>query len=103
MLFRCMYLYLVSFLSNYENLTKAVQLVQKGSKLVATNLDVENLDSKGNKIPSCGAFAACVEVITKTKAFYCGKPSALIMRYAQRVLGLSRAETCIIGDRMDTE
>ncbi|KAI7877123.1 HAD-like protein [Lichtheimia hyalospora FSU 10163] len=88
---------------NYENLTKAVQLVQKGSKLVATNLDVENLDSKGNKIPSCGAFAACVEVITKTKAFYCGKPSALIMRYAQRVLGLSRAETCIIGDRMDTD
>jgi NagD protein len=44
-----------------------------------------------------------VELVTKTKAFYCGKPSALIMRYAQRVLGLSRIETCIIGDRMDTE
>jgi ribonucleotide monophosphatase NagD (HAD superfamily) len=27
----------------------------------------------------------------------------LIMRYASRVLGLSRRETCIIGDRMDTE
>ncbi|KAG2217558.1 hypothetical protein INT45_006725 [Circinella minor] len=88
---------------NYENLTKAVQLVCQGAKLIATNLDVENLNSKGNKIPSCGAFAACVEVITKTKAFFCGKPSALIMRYAQRVLGLSRAETCIIGDRMDTD
>ncbi|KAI9490654.1 HAD-like domain-containing protein [Zychaea mexicana] len=88
---------------NYERLTKAVQLVGQGAKLIATNLDVENLDSKGNKIPSCGAFAACVEVITKTKAFFCGKPSALIMRYAQRVLGLSRSETCIIGDRMDTD
>ncbi|ORY99438.1 HAD-like domain-containing protein [Syncephalastrum racemosum] len=88
---------------NYENLTKAVQLVGQGAKLIATNLDVENLDSKGNKIPSCGAFAACIEVITKTKAFFCGKPSALIMRYAQRVLGLSRLETCIIGDRMDTD
>ncbi|KAL1926272.1 hypothetical protein VTP01DRAFT_5969 [Rhizomucor pusillus] len=88
---------------NYEKLSKAVQLVQNGAKLIATNLDVENLDSKGNKIPSCGAFAACVELVTRTKAFFCGKPSALIMRYAQRVLGLSRLETCIIGDRMDTD
>lgn len=89
--------------SNYEKLSKAVQLVCNGAKLIATNLDVENLDSKGNKIPSCGAFTACVELVTRTKAFFCGKPSALIMRYAQRVLGLSRLETCIIGDRMDTE
>ncbi|KAG0172131.1 hypothetical protein DFQ28_004282 [Apophysomyces sp. BC1034] len=88
---------------NYEKLTKAVQLVCKGAKLIATNLDLENLDSKGQKLPSCGAFAACVELVTKTKAFFCGKPSALIMRYAQRVLGLSRLETCIIGDRMDTD
>ncbi|KAI9272932.1 HAD-like domain-containing protein [Phascolomyces articulosus] len=88
---------------NYEKLSKAVQLVQQGAKLIATNLDVENLDSKGNKIPSCGAFTACVELVTRTKAFFCGKPSALIMRYAQRVLGLSRLETCIIGDRMDTD
>ncbi|CDH56320.1 had-superfamily hydrolase [Lichtheimia corymbifera JMRC:FSU:9682] len=88
---------------NYEKLSKAVQLVCNGAKLIATNLDVENLDSKGNKIPSCGAFTACVELVTRTKAFFCGKPSALIMRYAQRVLGLSRLETCIIGDRMDTD
>ncbi|KAI9497739.1 HAD-like domain-containing protein [Zychaea mexicana] len=88
---------------NYEKLSKAVQLVQQGAKLIATNLDVENLDSKGNKIPSCGAFTACVELVTRTKAFFCGKPSALIMRYAQKVLGLSRLETCIIGDRMDTD
>ncbi|KAG0164492.1 hypothetical protein DFQ28_010228 [Apophysomyces sp. BC1034] len=88
---------------NFEKLTKAVQLVQRGAKLISTNLDVETLDSRGNKIPSTGAFTACVEMVTKTKAFYCGKPSALIMRYAQRVLGLSRVETCIIGDRMDTD
>ncbi|KAI9493474.1 HAD-like domain-containing protein [Zychaea mexicana] len=88
---------------NYERLTKAVQLIDHGAKLVATNLDVDTLDSQGNKIPSCGAFAACVEAITKTKTFFCGKPSALMMRYAQRTLGLSTSETCIIGDRMDTD
>ncbi|KAF1804731.1 HAD-like domain-containing protein [Mucor lusitanicus] len=88
---------------NFEKITKAVQLVQQGAKLIATNLDVETLDSQGRKIPSTGAFAASIELVTKTQAFYCGKPSALIMRYAQRVLGLSRLETCIIGDRMDTD
>ncbi|KAI8088899.1 HAD-like domain-containing protein [Halteromyces radiatus] len=88
---------------NFEKLTKAVQLVQNGAKLIATHLDTENLDSVGNKIPATGAFTACVELVTNTKAFFCGKPSALIMRYAQRVLGLSRLETCIIGDRMDTD
>ncbi|KAI8372999.1 HAD-like domain-containing protein [Radiomyces spectabilis] len=88
---------------NFEKLTKAVQLVQSGAKLIATNLDVETLDSAGRKIPATGAFSAVVELVTKTKAFFCGKPSALIMRYAQRVLGLSRLETCIIGDRMDTD
>ncbi|KAG1417940.1 hypothetical protein G6F58_005281 [Rhizopus delemar] len=88
---------------NFEKLTKAVQLVQNGAKLISTNLDVETLDSQGRKIPATGAFTACVELVTKTKAFFCGKPSALIMRYAQRVLGLSRLETCIIGDRMDTD
>ncbi|CAO3622195.1 unnamed protein product [Cunninghamella echinulata] len=88
---------------NFEKITKAVQLVQSGAKLISSNLDIETLDSKGRKIPATGAFTACIEMVTKTKAFYCGKPNALIMRYAQRVLGLSRHETCIIGDRMDTD
>jgi len=88
---------------NYEKLCKAVNLVNKGAKLIATNLDTDGLNSDGERIPACGAFTASVELVTKTKAFFCGKPSALIMRYAQRVLGLSIEETCIIGDRMDTD
>jgi NagD protein len=41
---------------NFENLTKAVQLVQNGAKLISTNLDVETLNSKGQKIPATGCF-----------------------------------------------
>ncbi|KAG1064323.1 hypothetical protein G6F42_027027 [Rhizopus arrhizus] len=48
---------------NFEKITKAVQLVQQGAKLIATNLDVETLDSQGRKIPSTGAFAASIELI----------------------------------------
>lgn len=88
---------------NFEKITKAIQLVQQGAKLIATNLDLANLDSEGNKIPCTGAFVACIESVTQTKAFSCGKPSALIMQYAQHILGLSRSDTCIIGDRIETE
>lgn len=88
---------------NFEKITKAVQLVQQGAKLIATSLDVSTIDHQGRIVPSVGAFAACIELVTKTKAFSCGKPSALIMRYAQHALGLSRSQTCIIGDRMETE
>lgn len=88
---------------DYEKMCKAVALVNKGAKLIATNLDVETLNSKGEVIPSCGAFTAAIELVTKTKAFFCGKPSALIMRYAQRTLQIGHEDTCIIGDRMDTE
>lgn len=37
---------------NFEKLTKAVQLVQNGAKLISTHLDTENLDSVGRKIVS---------------------------------------------------
>ncbi|KAI8142702.1 N-acetylglucosamine-6-phosphate deacetylase [Fennellomyces sp. T-0311] len=88
---------------DYDSLTTAVQLVMQGAKLIATNPDIESLDASGKRVPSCGTFVVIVEEITKTKAFFCGKPSALPMRYAQRVLGTKRENTCIIGDRMDTD
>ncbi|OZJ06771.1 hypothetical protein BZG36_00385 [Bifiguratus adelaidae] len=88
---------------NYEKMCKACKLVNNGAKLIATNLDVEGLNSAGDLIPSCGAFGLAIEAVTRKKAFYCGKPSALMMRYAQRTLGLARKDTCIIGDRMDTD
>ncbi|CAM0142880.1 hypothetical protein VKS41_002550 [Umbelopsis sp. WA50703] len=88
---------------DYEKISKAVNLVNRGAKLIATNLDTDCLNSKGESIPSCGAFAAAIELVTKKKAFFCGKPSALIMRYAQKALGANLEDTCIIGDRMDTD
>ncbi|KAJ2959458.1 hypothetical protein NQZ79_g5111 [Umbelopsis isabellina] len=88
---------------DYEKISKAVNLVNRGAKLIATNLDTDCLNSKGESIPSCGAFAAAIELVTKKKAFFCGKPSALIMRYAQKALEADHEDTCIIGDRMDTD
>ncbi|KAI8055978.1 HAD-superfamily hydrolase, subfamily IIA, partial [Syncephalis plumigaleata] len=88
---------------NWEKMKKATQLIVQGAKLIATNLDANGPGEGGTLVPACGAFTSSLEVATGRKAFYCGKPNALMMRYAQRILGSTRQETCIIGDRMDTD
>lgn len=87
---------------NYEKITKACNLVLKGAKLIGTNPDV-NGPIEGGISPATGAFVAAIELATNKKAFYCGKPSSLMMRYAQAILGTRKENTCIIGDRMDTD
>ncbi|KAJ1551067.1 hypothetical protein HK096_003362, partial [Nowakowskiella sp. JEL0078] len=89
---------------NFEKvtITKAVNFVLNGAKLIGTNPDA-NGPSEHGVLPATGAFVAAIEVATGKKAFYCGKPSALMMRYAQEILGTRRENTCLIGDRMDTD
>ncbi|KAJ3192278.1 hypothetical protein HDU67_005584, partial [Dinochytrium kinnereticum] len=87
---------------NFEKITKACNLVSKGAKLISTNPD-SNGPSENGIIPATGAFVAAIELATGKKAFTCGKPTSLMMRYAQSILGSNKDETCIIGDRMDTD
>ncbi|KAI8850110.1 HAD-superfamily hydrolase, subfamily IIA [Chytridium lagenaria] len=87
---------------NFEKITKACNLVSKGAKLISTNPD-SNGPSENGIIPATGAFVAAIELATGKKAFTCGKPTSLMMRYAQAMIGSHKAETCIIGDRMDTD
>jgi NagD protein len=87
---------------NFEKITKACNLVLKGAKLIGTNPDV-NGPIEGGIAPATGSFVAAIELATSKKAFYCGKPSSLMMRFAQSILGTKKEDTCIIGDRMDTD
>ncbi|KAI8808930.1 HAD hydrolase family [Cladochytrium replicatum] len=87
---------------NFEKITKAVNLVNRGSRLIGTNPDA-NGPTENGIAPATGAFVSAIECATGKKAFYCGKPSALMMRYAQELLGTHKADTCMIGDRMDTD
>jgi NagD protein len=44
-----------------------------------------------------------LETATGLSAFSVGKPSPVMMRMARKELGLSTAETTIIGDTMETD
>ena len=87
---------------NFEMVEKAVRLVEKGARLVATNLDATCPTDQGTR-PGCGAIVAMIEKATGVQAFSVGKPSGVMMRMAQRQLGVRSEHTVMVGDTMYTD
>ena len=85
-----------------EIIEAAVRMILRGAKLIATNLDPNCPTSQGLR-PGCGAIVAMLEAATGLQAFSVGKPSSVMMRAARKELGLSTAETIMIGDTMETD
>lgn len=88
---------------NYENILKAVRLINKGARLIGTNTDMTAPSDGGVIIPACRALIAPIELATGKKAYFVGKPNPLIMRTGRKMLGLDSKDIAIIGDRMDTD
>ena len=70
-----------------DTLTKAVNLVNKGAKLIGANSDISGPIENGIA-PACRA---------------CGKPNPLMMRTGLNLLGCHSGEAVMVGDRMDTD
>ena len=87
---------------NYDNICKAVQLVQKGARLIGTNYDLTGPTEQGI-MPACRAFVKPIELVTGKEAYYIGKPNPLMMRTGLNMLGVHSSEAVMIGDRMDTD
>lgn len=85
-----------------ESLTKAVNLVLGGAKLIGANADVSGNTEIGIA-PACRALIAPVEMATGKQAYFCGKPNPLMMRTGLRLLNCHSAESVIIGDNMETD
>lgn len=86
-----------------EAVDKAINMVLKGAKLIATNLDPNCPTSNNSMRAGCGAFVSMIELATGKKAFSVGKPSPVMMRTAKAELGLRSANTIMIGDTMETD
>lgn len=85
-----------------ESLTKAVNLVKNGAKLIGANSDISGPIENGIA-PACRALVAPIEMTTGKQAYFCGKPNPLMMRTGLNILGCHSEEAVIIGDRMDTD
>jgi NagD protein len=91
-----------TFSYSFEQLTKAVRLIDAGARFIATNPDIVGPTEHG-AVLACGAVAAMITAATGVKPYFVGKPNPLMMRSALRVLGAHSEDTVMIGDRMDTD
>jgi NagD protein len=87
---------------SYEKIAKAINLVLGGAKLIGTNPDLTGPVEDGIA-PATRALIAPIELATRHSAYYVGKPNPLMMRHGMKILGTTREDTLIIGDRMDTD
>lgn len=87
---------------SFEKVEKAVNLIARGAKLVATNPDLTGPGEHGI-VPACGALVAPIRLATGREPYFVGKPNPLMMRQALKRLECRREETFIVGDRMDTD
>jgi NagD protein len=70
---------------SFELITKAIRLIERGARFIATNPDPVGPSLDGS-LPATGAVAALISKATGIKPYYVGKPNPLMMR-----------------DRMDTD
>jgi NagD protein len=87
---------------SFENLTKAVRLINNGSRFIATNPDATGPSNEG-PLPATGAVAALITKATGKDPYIVGKPNPMMFRSALRKIKAHSESTAMIGDRMDTD
>lgn len=85
---------------DYDRLTRAMQAVLLGSRLIATNGD-STFPTDDLPLPGAGAMVAAVERGSGVIAEYAGKPHPPMRRAVSA--GLGRGPTWVVGDRPETD
>jgi NagD protein len=86
----------------FEKTEKAIELGNKGAKLIGTNPDITGPTERG-VMPATGSLIAPIEIATGKKAYFVGKPNPLMLRHGLKRLNLHSADIAFVGDRMDTD
>ncbi len=86
----------------YEKLDNACRLIRGGSTYLCTHPDF-NCPTDTGFMPDSGAIAALITASTGVTPRYLGKPYPEVVEMIEEVTGISRADTCIFGDRLYTD
>jgi NagD protein len=87
---------------SFEAITKAIRLIGKGARFIATNPDATGPSAEG-PMPATGAVAALITKATGKEPYVVGKPNPMMFRSAMNKIGAHSENTGMIGDRMDTD
>jgi NagD protein len=87
---------------SFEAITRAIRLIGKGARFIATNPDVTGPSPEG-PLPATGAVAAMITRATGAEPYFVGKPNPMMFRSAMNQIEAHSESTIMIGDRMDTD
>jgi NagD protein len=87
---------------SFEALTRAIRLINGGSRFICTNPDETGPSAEG-PLPAAGAVAALITKATGKDPYFAGKPNPLMMRTGLNAIGAHSETSAMIGDRMDTD
>ncbi|SNR45098.1 HAD-IIA family hydrolase [Blastococcus mobilis] len=87
---------------SFEAITRAIRLVGRGARFIATNPDVTGPSPEG-PLPATGSVAAMITRATGAEPYFVGKPNPMMFRSAMNRIQAHSESTIMVGDRMDTD
>ncbi|MRX73226.1 TIGR01457 family HAD-type hydrolase [Bacillus lacus] len=87
---------------NYEKLAKGCIEIRNGAVFISTNGDIAIPTERG-LLPGNGSLTSVLTVSTTVQPLFIGKPEAIIMEQALKVIGTAKEDTLMIGDNYDTD
>ncbi|MEI7904951.1 MAG: HAD-IIA family hydrolase [Candidatus Firestonebacteria bacterium] len=89
---------------DYKKLAKAMNVIRKGGKIIACNVDRNYPVENGVLLPACGAIVAAVEGSLGVKTDYIvGKPGIFMIELLAKDWGLKNIDILVIGDTFDSD
>jgi 4-nitrophenyl phosphatase len=86
----------------FQKASEATLLVRNGIPFYATNAD-KTFPTPRGEIPGSGAWLSIITTATGVEPIVAGKPFPFLMELSLEKLGTSKAETLVVGDRLETD
>ena len=87
---------------NFQKVAEATLLINSGVPFYATNSDRTFPIPRG-EIPGAGSWLAVLTSATNIQPTIAGKPFPFMMDFALEQMGTSKADTLVVGDRLETD
>ncbi|MBC7327694.1 phosphoglycolate/pyridoxal phosphate family phosphatase [bacterium] len=86
----------------YKKLCYAFKAVRKGAQFIATNKDW-TFPLENEIVPGGGAIVSALQFALNQEPILIGKPSLFLLELVIKHFKVSKGETVIVGDRLDTD
>lgn len=92
----------MDFHLTYQKLAAATRAINNGARFIGTNGDV-SFPTESGETPGAGSILALLQTATGVAPEIAGKPYPAMFQQAMRRLGVTPAQTLMVGDRYETD